>query len=77
MIVTRVTIVVALLGYGALWVLAGAGATSLIAPLLIPLVLALLVGVGVALNRFLGTSPRSPRFDEPPAGRDEDPPERG
>ncbi|HET8991198.1 MAG TPA: hypothetical protein VFN59_08875 [Acidimicrobiales bacterium] len=77
MIVTRAVIVVALLGYGALWVLAGAGATSLVAPLLIPLVLALLVGVGVALNRFLGTSPRAPRFNEPTANGDGDPPEPG
>ncbi len=76
MIWTRATILVALVLYGGLWVLAAAGAGSLLVPLLVPLVLAVLVGGGVALNRFLGTSPRSPRFEEPPAPSDGDGPER-
>ncbi len=77
MIWTRATIVVGLVLYAGLWVLAAAGASSLVGPLLVPLVLAVLVGGGVALNRFLGTSPRSPRFEEPGARRDGDPPEPG
>ncbi len=76
MIWTRATILVALVAYLGLWVLAAAGASSLVGPLLVPLVLAVLVGGGVALNRFLGTSPRSPRFEEPPRP-DGDGPERG
>jgi hypothetical protein len=73
---TRATILVALVAYLGLWVLAAAGASSLVGPLLVPLVLAVLVGGGVALNRFLGTSPRSPRFEEP-RRPDGDGPERG
>lgn len=66
MIWTRATVVVVAVLYVGLWVLAANGATSLVGPLLVPLVLAVLVGGGVAINRFLGTSPRSPRFAEPP-----------
>ena len=76
MIWTRVTILVALVLYGGLWALAAAGATSLVGLLLVPLVIAVLVVGGVALNRFLGTSPRSPRFEEPPARRDGGDPEK-
>ena len=46
--------------YLLLWGLALDGASSLVAPLVIPLVLVVL---GVALDRFLGVPHRSPHFD--------------
>ena len=62
---------VALLGglvYVGLWILAVAREPSLIAPLAVPLVLAVLVAAGVALERLLGVPPRRPKF--PPRHRD-------
>ncbi len=50
--------------YVFLWVLALNGASSLVAPLLIPLVLAVLVAAGVALNRYLGVEPRKQHFKD-------------
>ena len=70
MIATRVTVVLGLALYIFLWVLALNGASSLVAPLLIPLVLAVLVAAGVALNRYMGIEPRKQHFkdrDEPPS----------
>ena len=64
MIVLRTTLVVAGLLYIFLWVLALNGATSLIAPLVVPLVLAVLVAGGVALNRFIGITPRKQHFND-------------
>ena len=61
---TRSVAVVCLLIYVGLWVIALNGATSFIAPLLIPLVLAVLVAVGVALNRWMGITPRRQHFDD-------------
>ena len=63
---TRVMIVLGALGYVFLWVLAANGVSSLVAPLIIPVVLALLVYLGLALNKFLGIAPRQQHFDEPP-----------
>ncbi|NNN01883.1 MAG: hypothetical protein HKL86_08650 [Acidimicrobiaceae bacterium] len=60
----RITVVAALLIYIFLWVIAVNGASSLVAPLLIPPVLAVLVAVGVGLDRFLGITPRHQHFDE-------------
>ena len=51
--------------YVFLWVLAANGVTSLVAPLIIPVVLALLVYLGLALNKFLGITPRKQHFDDP------------
>ena len=48
--------------YLVLWALALNGASSFVAPLLIPLVLAVLVALGVALNRFLGVTPHRTHF---------------
>jgi hypothetical protein len=62
--VRRVTWIVGLLFYALLWVLAINGVTSLIAPLVIPLVLAVLVWLGLQLNRYLGLTPHRPRFDD-------------
>lgn len=55
--------------YGFLWVLAANGVSSLVAPLTIPVVLAVLVAGGVALNRFMGITPHRPRFQD----RDDEP----
>jgi Mg2+/citrate symporter len=63
-IVTRLTILGAILIYVFLWVVAINGASSLVAPLLIPLVLAVLVAAGVALNRYMGITPRKQHFQE-------------
>ncbi|MDE3065621.1 MAG: hypothetical protein KGJ36_08115 [Acidobacteriota bacterium] len=64
MSVRGATWIVGLVLYAGLWVVAANGATSLVAPLAIPAVLALLVFLGLRLNRFLGLSPRSPKFDD-------------
>lgn len=64
MSVRRITLIVGVLFYLLLWVIALNGANNLIAPLLIPLVLALLVAIGVGLDRFLGITPRRPHFDD-------------
>jgi hypothetical protein len=63
-IATRVTLVFGLALYVFLWVLALNGASSLVAPLLIPLVLAVLVAAGVALNRYMGVEPRKQHFKD-------------
>lgn len=70
--VTRAVLLGALVAYVLLWALALAGASSLVAPLTIPLVLAVLVALGVWLQRYLGLAPRRPRFEEPPR---EEPPQ--
>lgn len=61
---TRVIIVLGFLFYVFLWVLAANGVTSLVAPLIIPVVLAVLVAGGVALNRFMGIEPRKQHFQD-------------
>jgi hypothetical protein len=50
--------------YAGLWVLAANGVTSLVAPLTVPVVLAVLVWLGLQLNRYLGLAPHRPRFDD-------------
>jgi hypothetical protein len=62
--VTRATLVVALLLYVFLWVLAFNGATSLVEPLLIPLILGVIIALGVALTRFMGLPPRKQHFGD-------------
>ena len=61
---TRIVLVFVGLVYVFLWVVAAHGATSLVAPLLIPAVLAVMIALGVALNRFVGITPRRPHFDD-------------
>ncbi len=61
---TRLTVLGAVALYVFLWVVALNGASSLVAPLLIPLILAVLVATGVALNRYMGITPRKQRFQE-------------
>ena len=62
---TRVMVVLGALFYVFLWVLAANGVSSLVAPLIIPVVLALLIYLGLALNKFLGITPRKQHFDGP------------
>jgi hypothetical protein len=61
---TRGVALVVLALYVFLWVLAVNGVSSLVPVLAVPLVLALLVAFGVWLNRFMGVTPRRPRFEE-------------
>lgn len=65
MIMTKTMLVVGVLVYAFLWVLAAHGDNQLVAPLLIPGVLAILVALGVALNRFMGIEPRKQHFKDP------------
>ena len=60
----RIALVLGAALYLLLWVIALNGASSFVAPLLIPLVLAVLVAVGVALDRYLGITPRQQHFDD-------------
>jgi hypothetical protein len=62
--VRRVVGVLGLLAYALLWVLAANGVTSLVGPLAVPVVLALLVFLGLRLNRYLGLTPHRPKFDD-------------
>ncbi|MHB1088722.1 MAG: hypothetical protein ACYC19_08175 [Acidimicrobiales bacterium] len=64
MTVTKITMALAAMLYVFLWVLAFNGVSSLVAPLAIPLILAVLVAGGVALNRFMGIAPRKQHFEE-------------
>ena len=70
MIMTKTMIVVGVLVYAFLWALYAYGDSVLLAPLLIPAVLAVMVALGVALNRFIGVEPRKQHFDD---GVDEGP----
>ena len=51
--------------YVFLWVLALNGVSSLTPVLVVPPVLAALVAFGVWLNKFMGITPRRPRFVDP------------
>ncbi len=66
MIMTKIMLVVAVLFYAFLWALYAGGDSVLLAPLLIPAILAVMVGLGVALQRFIGIEPRHPHFDDGP-----------
>jgi membrane glycosyltransferase len=63
--VTRIVSVLGVLIYIGLWILEVNGANALLAPLVIPLVLAVMVAGGVALDRFIGITPRRQEFAEP------------
>jgi hypothetical protein len=62
--VTRAVMVLGLALYVFLWVLAANGASDLVAPLLVPLVLVVLIAAGVGLDRSLGITPRKQHFDD-------------
>jgi hypothetical protein len=64
MIMTKTMLIVGFLVYVFLWVLAANGANELVAPLLIPAVLAVMVALGVVLNRFMGLEPRKQHFND-------------
>ncbi len=68
MSVRRATLIGAILLYVLLWVIAANGASGLVAPLAVPAVLAILVWLGLQLNRYLGLPAHRPRFDD---GEDE------
>lgn len=72
---TKGVVIVVGLFYIFLWVLAFNGVTSLRAPLAVPLVLAVLVALGVRLNRFMGIAPRRQHFEDSgdPASVDREP----
>jgi len=61
---TRAVAVFGLVVYVFLWVLAAHGDGQLVAPLLIPPVLVVLIVTGLALDRYLGITPRKPHFDD-------------
>jgi hypothetical protein len=61
----RATLTVAALLYVALWVLALNGASELVIPLAIPAILGAMIASGVALQRFMGITPRRPHFRDP------------
>ena len=61
---TRVMIALGVAFYIFLWVLVANGASQLEAPLLIPLVLAVLVVAGLGLDRYMGITPRKQHFNE-------------
>ncbi len=65
MSVLRATIIVGVLLYLALWVLAINGATDLVAPLAIPAILAVMIALGVAFQRYMGIAPRKQHFRDP------------
>jgi hypothetical protein len=64
MIMTKTMLVIAVLFYAFLWALYAGGATVLLAPLLIPAILAVMVALGIALQRFIGIEPRKQHFDD-------------
>jgi hypothetical protein len=64
MIVTKIMIVVGVMVYVLLWALYANGDSVLLAPLLIPAILAVMVALGVALQRFIGIEPRQQHFDD-------------
>ena len=65
MSVTRATLVAAVVLYATLWVLAVNGASDLVVPLAIPAILAAIIVLGVALQRYMGITPRRPHFRDP------------
>jgi len=64
MIMTKTMIVMAVLFYAFLWALYAGGASALLPVLLIPAILAVMVALGVALQRFIGIEPRKQHFDD-------------
>jgi hypothetical protein len=64
MIMTKIMLVIAVLFYAFLWALYAYGDSVLLAPLLIPAIIAIMVAFGVALQRFMGIEPRKQHFDD-------------
>jgi fatty acid desaturase len=59
---TRATIALAIAIYVFLWVVALNGASGMIPLLVVPLILAAMIALGVALQRFMGLPPHKQRF---------------
>jgi hypothetical protein len=64
MIMTKIMLVVGGMIYVLLWALYANGDSQLLAPLLIPAILAVMVALGVGLQRFIGIEPRKQHFDD-------------
>jgi len=64
MIMTKTMLVVGVLIYAFLWALYAYGDSVLLAPLLIPAIIAVMVALGVALQRFMGIEARKQHFDD-------------
>jgi hypothetical protein len=64
MIMTKTMLVVGVLVYAFLWALYASGDSVLLAPLLVPAIIAVMVALGVALQRFMGLEPRKQHFDD-------------
>jgi hypothetical protein len=60
----RATIVLAVAIYVFLWVVALNGASGMIPLLVVPLVLAAMIALGVALQRFMGLPAHKQRFQD-------------
>jgi fatty acid desaturase len=58
----RATIVLAIAIYVFLWVVALNGASGMVPLLVVPLILAAMIVLGVALQRFMGLPPRKQHF---------------
>jgi hypothetical protein len=61
---TKTMLVVGVLVYAFLWALYASGDSVLLAPLLVPAIIAVMVALGVALQRFIGLEPRKQHFDD-------------
>jgi hypothetical protein len=61
---TKTAIVLLVLIYAFLWFLEINGVTSLLTPLAIPLILAVMIAGGVALDRYLGVKPHKPKWND-------------
>ena len=61
---TKTAIVLLILIYAFLWFLEINGVSSLLAPLSIPLILAVMIAGGVALDRYLGVKPHKPKWND-------------
>jgi len=64
MIMTKTMLVLGVLVYAFLWALFAFGDSVLLAPLLIPAIIAVMVALGVALQRFIGIEPRRQHFED-------------
>ncbi len=56
---------VGVLIYAGLWVIAAHGATELMVLLAVPAVLAVMIALGVSLQRYIGITPHRPKFRDP------------
>ena len=64
MIMTKTMLVLGVLVYAFLWALYAYGDSVLLAPLLIPAIIAVMVALGVGLQRFIGIEPRRQHFED-------------